>query len=162
MQRVLGDVAAATQNKVDLLAATHEHWDHVSGFVQAADIFTHLQVGEVWLAWSEDPADQLGRELAGERAATLASLRLGASRMMLAGDHEGAETVASLAEFFGATRGPSTRDALDLVRTKTPEPRYCRPTDDPVDIADTGARIYVLGASTRCRASSWPRYASAH
>jgi hypothetical protein len=64
--------------------------------------------------------------------------------MMLAGD-EGAETVASLTEFFGAARGPSTRDALAVVRAKTAAPRYCKPDNDPVEIADTGARIYVLG-----------------
>ena len=145
MQGVLSDVAATTQNKVDLLAATHEHWDHLSGFVQAAGVFKQLQVGEVWLAWSEDPADPLGRELAGERAAAVAGLRLGASRMMLAGDHEAAEIVASLTEFFGAVRGPTTRDALAAVRAKTAAPRYCKPADDPVEVADTGVRIYVLG-----------------
>ncbi len=145
MRRVLGDVATTTKNRIDVLVATHEHWDHVSGFVQAADIFERLEVGEVWLGWCEDPADPLARQLAGERSAALASLRLGASRMLLAGDHAGADTVASLTDFFGAARGPSTRDALTAVSAKTTAPRYCRPSDDPIDPAHTGARIYVLG-----------------
>src|SRR5262249_25030250 len=124
-----------------------EHWDHLSGFVQAPDIFKNLAVDEVWLAWSEDPADALGRQLVGERTEAVAALRLGANRMMLAGDHENAETIASLTEFFGLARGPSTHDALEVVRAKTAPklPLYCKPADDPIEIPDTGARIYVLG-----------------
>jgi hypothetical protein len=145
MTKVLSDVTLETNKQVDLLAATHEHWDHLSGFVQAADTFKQLAVGEVWLAWTEDPTDPLGKQLVGERAEAVAGLRLGANRMMLACDDESAEKVASLIEFFGMARGPSTRDALEAVRAKTAAPRYCKPADDPVEIADTGARIYVLG-----------------
>ncbi len=145
MQRVLSDVVQVTGNKIDLLVATHEHWDHLSGFVQAADLFANLHVGQVWLAWTEDPQDPLGRKLAGERAETISALRLGASRMLLAGDDDAAHTVASLMEFFGAARGRTTHDALEAVRSKVGVPRYCNPTDDPVQIAEAGLRIYVLG-----------------
>ena len=34
---VVNDIAATTNGNVDLLIATHEHWDHFSGFVQARD-----------------------------------------------------------------------------------------------------------------------------
>ena len=45
-----------------MLVVTHEHWDHVSGFVQARDAARpdKLTVGEVWLAWTEKPDDPTG------------------------------------------------------------------------------------------------------
>ncbi len=63
MKEVLEDVMALTGGEVDVLAVTHEHWDHVSGFSQAQDIFDKLAVGEVWLAWTEDPTDPLAKKL---------------------------------------------------------------------------------------------------
>ena len=51
---------------MDVLAVTHEHYDHVAGFVLADDLFAapgdradpkKLAVEEVWFAWTEDPKD---------------------------------------------------------------------------------------------------------
>ena len=39
MTKVVDDIVATTGGKVDLLLATHEHWDHFSGFIQAATSF---------------------------------------------------------------------------------------------------------------------------
>jgi len=33
MTQVVNDIVATTGGHVDLLVATHEHWDHLSGFV---------------------------------------------------------------------------------------------------------------------------------
>ncbi len=145
MTKVLEDVARTTGGKVDLLIATHEHWDHVSGFVLAGAAFDKLAVDQVWLPWTEDPNDDLARTLAAERAAALAGLRLAVNRLQLAGDEDNASAIGSLLEFFGAAGGASTRGALEAVRKKTAAPRYCRPHDDPVDLRDPKARLYVLG-----------------
>src|SRR5262249_23118030 len=40
MARVMQDIRDTTNGEIDVLAVTHEHWDHVSGFVQAKDIFS--------------------------------------------------------------------------------------------------------------------------
>jgi hypothetical protein len=72
-------------------------------------------------------------------------LRLSVSRLHLGGDTQTADEIGGLLEFFGAANGKTTKDALDVVRKMTPRPRYCRPDDDPVEIADAGARLYVLG-----------------
>ncbi len=42
MTKVVDDIVATTQGEVDLLLATHEHWDHLSGFIQAASSFERL------------------------------------------------------------------------------------------------------------------------
>jgi hypothetical protein len=63
MREVVADIAETTEGFVDVLVVTHEHWDHVSGLTQAADLFADepapgkLAVGEVWLAWTEDTND---------------------------------------------------------------------------------------------------------
>ena len=63
MQEVAQSVHDTTNGKLDRLVVTHEHWDHLSGFLQAGAIFDTFEVGEVWLAWTEDPQDELANEL---------------------------------------------------------------------------------------------------
>jgi hypothetical protein len=145
MTEVVENIAATTQGAIDLLIATHEHWDHLSGFVQAQDAFDKLKVGEVWLGWTEDSRDPLTAKLKKEKDAALASLRLGLARLQLAGADDTAAELGGILEFFGAARGASTGDALAVVRKLSPKLRYCLPQDAPVDLPDAGARIYVLG-----------------
>ena len=38
MTRVAEDIEAATAGDIHLLIATHRHWDHISGFTQAAAV----------------------------------------------------------------------------------------------------------------------------
>lgn len=42
---------------LDVLVATHEHWDHVSGFKAGQDKFKGFDIDKIWLAWTEDPDD---------------------------------------------------------------------------------------------------------
>ena len=147
MTEVVENIIAATQGEIDLLLATHEHWDHLSGFVQAKDAFDKLKVHEVWLGWTENRNDPLTQKLKAQRDAALASLRLGLSRLQLAGDEPAAEAVelGGLLEFFGAAKGASTEDALASVREMSSNLRFCLPSDAPVEPSGTGARFYVLG-----------------
>ncbi len=144
MTAVLEDVVAVSKGKVDLLLATHQHWDHLSGFIQAEAAFEKLTVGEVWLAWTEDPSDALAQQLRRERGQALSSLRLSAGAMRMAGDADGAGEVENLIGFFGAAAGGTTEDALAKVAAKATV-RYCRPNDPPTQLRDPAATIYVLG-----------------
>jgi hypothetical protein len=146
MTQVMENIVAVTGGEIDLLIATHEHWDHLSGFVQAKPSFDKLtKVGQVWLAWTENPDDQLTQKLKKEKGQALAALRMGLSQMQLAGDSDGVAELGGILEFFGAAKGPTTADALDNVRARTSKPRYCLPTDPPVVPAGINARFYVLG-----------------
>lgn len=145
MTRVVDDIVATTGGQIDLLIATHEHWDHLSGFLQAQDSFNKLKVHEVWLGWTENDADELTRKIKAEKGLALTALRQGFARMQLAGDEAVATELGGILEFFGAAKGASTGDALAYVKKLTAKPRYCRPTDPPVVPADVGARLYVLG-----------------
>lgn len=47
--------------RIDVVVATHRHKDHVSGFGQAA--WDRVFVKEVWMPWTEDPADDEARRI---------------------------------------------------------------------------------------------------
>ena len=143
MTRVVDDIARETNGHVDLLLATHLHWDHLSGFTQAEASFKNLKVDRVWMPWTEDPEDPKGRALGQQRDSALNALRMDVSRMNVAGATETASEVSGLLDFFGLAAA-STPNALDNAR-KLGTVHYCRPTDEPFHEADTGARFYVMG-----------------
>ena len=139
------DVIEESGGTVDVLVATHRHWDHVSGFVQAADDFARLKVGQVWLGWTENPRDPDAAPLRKQQADALAMLQPAAARMHLAASAE-PTLLATVLEFFGAAGAATTDSAMDALRAKGGATlRYCDPKDAPFELSDFGARIYVLG-----------------
>ena len=113
-----------------MLAVTHEHWDHVSGFLQAKDLFTSkLKFDEVWLAWTEDPKDDLANKLRSQHQALREALAGAAARMGVAGNSSSAQEVSSMLEFFGAAGTGTTTDAFHVVKGLSKSIRFCRPTD---------------------------------
>ncbi|MBB2701450.1 UNVERIFIED_ORG: hypothetical protein GGI66_006170 [Rhizobium esperanzae] len=69
IERIIKDIGEATNNHIHVVVVTHEHEDHVSGFMaQSADdppakAWESVIVDEVWLAWTEDPEDKLASQL---------------------------------------------------------------------------------------------------
>src|ERR1700686_3553606 len=100
MKDVVQDILDTTGKHVDLLVATHEHWDHLSGFVQARDLFASLKVDQVWLPWTEDPADDLANQLRAEHQAMRIALASACARIRFAGGSN--SPLDGLIEFFGA------------------------------------------------------------
>jgi beta-lactamase superfamily II metal-dependent hydrolase len=148
MQAVVKDIANATGNHIDLLVVTHEHWDHVSGFTQAQaqSLFDRIKIDRVWLAWTEDPADQVAKKLRTERRNAENALRMAVARLGLAGDQKSAQRVGSIVDFFGAKSG-STGAALDYVKKRAAgKPKYCKPGEPPITISEvSGVRFWILG-----------------
>jgi L-ascorbate metabolism protein UlaG (beta-lactamase superfamily) len=144
MIAVVNDIIATTGGHVDLLIATHEHWDHLSGFVQAKDAFAGLTVGEVWLGWTEDPEDDLAKKLRSEHHALRLALASACARLRFG---HGSDSLAdSMLEFFGAAGQGTTGDALKNVKAfNQGKTRFCFPQDVPVEPEGTAARLYVLG-----------------
>jgi len=153
MPQVARSIARETGGRVDVLVGTHEHWDHLSGFIQARDVWEkEIRVGEVWLAWTEDPSNALAAELDRDRKRKVAHLRAAAQRM--SGDAAfgaAAEALEGVLGFFGglgaAAGGGSTRDAMEGLAQR-PEARvvYRRPGEPPVSLNGVdGVRVFVLG-----------------
>ncbi len=145
MTKVVTDIVSTTNGHVDLLVATHEHWDHLSGFIQARGAFAGLTVGEVWLAWTEDPADSLANKLRGEHQSMRLALTAACARLRFG---RGGDSIAEgMMEFFGAAGQGTTGDALKFVKEDLAKGnlRFCLPADAPKEIDQTSARLYVLG-----------------
>jgi hypothetical protein len=58
---VAQDILTTTGGKIDLLLATHQHEDHLSGFNLARPVFDQMKVGEVWMSWVEDESDPIAK-----------------------------------------------------------------------------------------------------
>jgi hypothetical protein len=146
MTRVMENLVSDTGGKVDVLAITHEHWDHLSGFAQASDAFAKLAVGAVWVAWTEDLKDDLARQLRVELATATETLAACAQVLRAAGDPEMPNLLEDIAliPLETAASSRSTKAAFDKVKARG-NVRICRPSDAPFEIPNLNARIYVLG-----------------
>ena len=150
IQQVVADIGQATGYRLDLLIVTHEHWDHVSGFLEAADEFRKIEIENLWLAWTEDETQDLAQKILEERSQRFADVRAALGR---AREQAGMSHIRGLLEFFGdgdevlgAAGGRGTVAALKQARalSKTP-PRYCYPKEELQVPGAKGVRVYVLG-----------------
>jgi hypothetical protein len=48
------NIKEETGGAIDLLVATHEHADHLSGFNQARETWEQIHIKMTWMAWTED------------------------------------------------------------------------------------------------------------
>jgi len=146
MQAVVNDIIKTTNGHLDLLIATHEHWDHLSGFVQARELFGQFKIDQVWMGWTENPDDTVSKQLKTEHQNLRIALASASARLHL--DGEGNALVDGMLEFFGAAGQGTTAEALEVVRKLGLDKgklRYCYPKDDPITLEGTGVRAYVLG-----------------
>jgi Metallo-beta-lactamase superfamily len=151
IRAIVADIAERT-DRLDVVVVTHEHWDHVSGFLTAAETFGKLTVGEVWMGWTEDPDDRQAQSLDKFKGEALAALQLasaafgrsrGLSPFQLA---LGNGIDAVLGFNFGA-KGERVRSARDAAKRLSTRVRYLDPTGrPPLTLPDLpNLRIYVLG-----------------
>jgi hypothetical protein len=102
-QRIVAGVAdfmRETGGQLDLVVATHEHYDHLSGFMLANDAFKDLKIGKVWMAWTEDRTDKLANSYRSKNKKALTALAALTQNPALAASDE-METVRNLLQFYG-------------------------------------------------------------
>jgi len=155
MRKIAADVADVTDNHLHLLVATHEHWDHLSGFQFAQETFDDMTVDEVWVAWTEDRNHPLANELREKRRRTARAVAAAVTHLRGIAAAE-AEAVGSVLGFDLGLFDPDEAAALGLgasgtagqmewVLAKSPTTRYLRPGGEPIQWRDHGVRFYVLG-----------------
>jgi glyoxylase-like metal-dependent hydrolase (beta-lactamase superfamily II) len=153
MQTVAQNIMTTTGAALSALVVTHEHWDHVSGFLQASDVFKDLKPAQAWFAWNEDLADDLAQELSTRKKKARAAVA-GAARRLAIADRPEARRVAdrlnALLKFtggFAAAPGRTTADGMAWPKSRPGvEIKYFRPGEPPHAIPGVdGVRVYVLG-----------------
>ena len=136
MTQVAEDVKAASGGKLDSVVLTHEHWDHISGFSLAKDIFDaqDFTFDQVWMGWTENENDPKVKEVRERFIKKKKGLRiaLGIEGMeMERSRRNGKRSMRWSIDFFGedenaALIGMSGRGYLEICSAKKrAEPRYC-------------------------------------
>jgi beta-lactamase superfamily II metal-dependent hydrolase len=149
---------------LDVVVGTHQHNDHVSGFVHCEQEFRNIGVDQVWLSWLDDPKDKKAQRI-GEDYNNLTK-HLAAARVKLnarlpkgkaAEDHPHPASRAfgvlnDVLGFYGATSVGNPPDLpakgyeiLKEIGKKSP--LYLKPgqTLNMPGLPDESVRIHVLG-----------------
>lgn len=155
MTEVAQDIAKETGGKLDLLAVTHEHWDHVSGFTEAREVWKGIKIAETWLAWTEKPKHPLADKLRKDREDKKANIvkKFAAlyanDAQSLRLDGERTSRLAGLLAFLGAGPGDGnvsgTTEALKFIVGHAGKPTYCTPGETLPLPGVKGVRVFVLG-----------------
>lgn len=139
--------------RLDVVVATHEHKDHVSGFNQAREVFNNdFDFGAVWLAWTENLTKPEIKKLKAAKAKAVAKLQAALSSSLA--ESAGLDGVGALLNFSQEddTSGSGlVADALEYLKLRGNEAgslRYCEPGEDPFELDGVeGVRVYVLAPS---------------
>jgi hypothetical protein len=136
--------------------ATHEHWDHISGFYDAAEIFDSMDIGEIWVAWTEDPSNPVASNLKRQKNLKLQAVNLALAHLANSTEPQlqaYGQGVAELLGFFGgpadgaslAAFSDKTSKAMTKVTQRHPAPTYCKPGEVIRRDWLSGVQVYVLG-----------------
>jgi beta-lactamase superfamily II metal-dependent hydrolase len=169
MCSVVQHIKKTTDGAIDLLIVTHEHWDHVSGFSHAQDLFQQFKFDRVWLSWAENLQDPLARtvydDLAKKKKKVEAALGLVAQlglqdKFQAASDDPNArrmnddiETTKSILGFLGMADGAGLAAAkrmtlgqtMNWVRSLVKPGDFCSPGERRSLPGTAGVNVYVLG-----------------
>jgi hypothetical protein len=146
MQAVVEDIAAATNKRLHLVVATHEHTDHLTGFDYAREVFDGIEIQDLWLAWTEDPNDPVAQELKIHKKKAATALAAVVTRLQMHDEPLGEALNAVLEfEYTGKTSTP-----FDYLRSKSLKKLehsedYRRPGEVLTLPGMKGVRFYVLG-----------------
>lgn len=169
IRKVAQDVSATVKpdGGIDLLVLTHEHYDHLSGFALAWNVWSDpdLKIHKLWLAWTEDPADDQARALYARFAKAKQALAYAAQladQPAFAMD-DSLRDAAALAAFIGPVDAPglpaaaadpdnpkaprTMNDVIQRMKAKVgvQGTRYLEPGEVIEAGEGAGLKAYVLG-----------------
>lgn len=158
IRKVAESIATETKGKLDAVVATHEHWDHVSGFYHAKDVFQEMNFGEIWMAWTEDRSHPVAKELKREKRLQLQAIHMALAQMANADTPKLRDYGQAVSELLGFYGGPvegstlaafseRTAEAMEAVAQGKPSPTYFKPGNLIERSWLPDIRIYVLGPS---------------
>lgn len=165
LQQIAKDIKEKVKDaKLDIIVGTHQHNDHLSGFLYAKSIFTSMKPGQVWLSWLDDPNNERARKIGKDYNNYLTNLRLVNKELKkkhFLGATDVKDRLQGLLGFYGIDKNdkglnaktkkfpaeiPSqAREILQNIGSK--KPSYLSPGDvfNLPGISDGAVKVYVLG-----------------
>jgi hypothetical protein len=139
--------------RLDVVVATHEHKDHLSGFNQARQVFNDdFDFGSVWLGWTENltKAEIKAIKTAKKKAIARLQAALASPRAALAQDaFAGVEALLGFSSDEDDTKSGKIADALEYLKVRgndCNDLRYLEPGAEPFGLDGLDdVRVYVLG-----------------
>ena len=143
---LLADLQAeAGALRVDVVVATHRHRDHLSGF--EAPEFADLEVGEVWMPWTENPDDPVATAL--RERMKIAALAHDAARVGLTKATPASAAFDQLVENNMAIKNETSMETLWTGFKGHAERQYLSAKPDPLETPLLpGVKIHLLGPAT--------------
>ncbi len=146
----------------DVVVGTHQHNDHLSGFVHAKDIFAEIGMKEVWLSWLDDPNDEKATLIAkGQRKLVDKLQKISALLPAMAtagltntvGEPSAADHINDVLGFYGlaaatADSSPAVpQDGINNLKSLGKKVSYLSPGQilDLPGLAPGAVKVYVLG-----------------
>jgi hypothetical protein len=111
--QVMNDLAAATGKQLDVVVATHEHADHLSGFVQKGSPFLRddLEIDELWVGWTERRGDRQADDLRKKRGSAGKVIEKAVEKARQRAESGLAEQLLLLTDFERPAEGSIDREA---------------------------------------------------
>jgi len=157
MARVVADIMKI--GTLNLVVVTHEHYDHMCGFESL--LREGIEIKMLWLAWTEDPKDDLAKDLRKMQDETRVAIAAGMQQMAFSAKRRPGDKgrvrewtldgeAMGLDSFIGpfAANGSdrmTSRDILEGLKDAANETEYRRPGEVISLPFDGNIRAYVLG-----------------
>jgi hypothetical protein len=168
IRQVAENIRDATGGHLHLVVITHEHEDHVSGFLSERKVFEKLNIDKLWLAWTEDPVHELANQLRTNYKDTLLGLISAEGALNQLGTTNGQDaTVLRVVDALlgfelsddvrgmtpaareAAIKGRTNKEGILVVKARADQrdgTDYLRPHTEPRMVAALpGVRFFVLG-----------------
>lgn len=159
-RQIVNNLHQATGGKIDVLVVTHQHYDHVSSFQDAWQEWQTIEVGALYLPWTESSAEKGEHSKVNEfRQVLERAARAALERARDKGELDDAPAFRAQADFLGIDLGDGDEagdtlalerpsdidDAMEFARKLAGgKVRYFWPGDVFV-LPGTGSHAYVLG-----------------
>jgi beta-lactamase superfamily II metal-dependent hydrolase len=131
--------------RLDVVVMSHRHRDHVSGFT--SERWSEVEVGEVWMPWTENPADPVATALRNKMG--IAAEALSAAAVAFEKPSPAVEAATELLANNLALKNESAMETLWNGFRGKPVRQYLSAQAEPLETPLLpGVKIHVLGPST--------------
>ncbi len=155
MKSVAKNIKKDTNSYLDVVALSHDHYDHTAGFWMAKKIFDEITFEKVWLGWTEDQNHPQFKSVRDEFSIYSKGIRAALEHKQIETDEFEAwrETVNSLVnEFFGIKKKnkkvleDNSRTWDYILKKDNAQKTFCTPGKIlNLDGLEDDVRVYILG-----------------